>query len=242
MTKTGRVYKIVHNQSDLVYIGSTLNQLKYRWRDHKNSYKKWQNGKAGACAIYEYFDQYGVDNFTCILIKEYKVADKKQLYALEQLWINKLRCVNKQCAFQPIKKERKKQYYKDNQQQISERKKQYYDVNQQKILEKNKQYYKDNQQKLLDQKKQYYKDNQQQISEYKKQYYKDNKQKLSEKHKQYREDNQQKIKEKNKQYYDANQQKILEKTECSICKSVILKKALKRHQRSAKCRSSLNTL
>ena len=216
MTKTGRVYKIVHNQSDLVYIGSTLNQLKYRWRDHKNSYKKWPNSRT-KCAIYEYFDEYGIENFICVLIKEYEVEDRAHLRAYEQLWINKLRCVNKQCAFQPIPlKEYKKQYYKNNQQKLKEISKQYYNDNKQKLSEYKKQYRKDNQQKLKEKNKQYYKDNQQQILERVKQYQRDNQQKISEKKK--------------------------EKIECEYCASYITKQHLKRHQRSAKCRSSLNTL
>ena len=202
----GKVYRIIHKESDIQYVGSTIQKkLGQRWQNHKEAYKQWQNDKTKSCSIFEYFDQYGIENFTCILIKEYEVVDKKHLYALEQLWINKLCCVNKQCAFQPIKKERDKQYRKENKQKLSEKMKQYRKANQQQIKEKNKQYRKENKQQISEKMKQYYRANQQKLSEYK------------------------------KQYYYANQQQLLEKIECSICKSVIRKDGLKRHQRTAKC-------
>lgn len=36
---SGRVYKIIHNQSDAIYVGSTLNILKQRSQQHR----KFQN-------------------------------------------------------------------------------------------------------------------------------------------------------------------------------------------------------
>ena len=91
----GRVYKIIHNQSSICYIGSTSNKLKFRWRGHKSNYKKVAEGnKHFNCSIYKYFKKYGVENFKIILIKEYDVYDNKHLKAYEQLWINKLNCIN----------------------------------------------------------------------------------------------------------------------------------------------------
>lgn len=104
----GRVYKIIHNQSDICYIGSTFNTTRDRFRVHKYDYKQGNN----SCSISKYFEKYGVKNFKMILIKEYEVIDREHLEAYEQLWINKLNCVNKQCAFQPLKKERIKIYHK----------------------------------------------------------------------------------------------------------------------------------
>mgnify|MGYP001546348743 CR=1 FL=1 len=71
----GRVYKIIHNQSELIYIGSTINKLKYRWQQHKNNYKYWVYGRSDRshCSLYKYFLKYGIENFKIILIKEYNL-------------------------------------------------------------------------------------------------------------------------------------------------------------------------
>jgi len=115
----GTVYKIICNlDSNFVYIGSTFNQLRHRFQEHKNKYKSWLNGKGRKCSIFDYFQKYGIDNFTIIKIKEYLVCrehglDKKHLHAYEQLWINKTRnCCNKMLAFKPIIKEEIKEYCK----------------------------------------------------------------------------------------------------------------------------------
>jgi len=41
----GRVYKIIHLDSSLCYIGSTCDTLPGRWRTHKNAYKTWLSDK-----------------------------------------------------------------------------------------------------------------------------------------------------------------------------------------------------
>jgi hypothetical protein len=139
--KTGRIYKIVCNLSDDVYIGSTFNRLSDRFRRHKYGFNQYLNNKSYEMSIYPLFKQYGVENFTIILIKEYLVCDKKHLLMYEQLWINKLNCVNKVIAFQLLKKQQQKQYFEKN----KDRQRQYYHNNKIKInlqhklwLEKNK--------------------------------------------------------------------------------------------------------
>jgi hypothetical protein len=73
-------------------------RLRDRWADHKSDFKKWQKGVHCNLAIYPYFEKYQIENFKMILIKEYKVADTKQLRAYEQLWMNKIINCNKQNA------------------------------------------------------------------------------------------------------------------------------------------------
>ncbi|GMF38340.1 unnamed protein product [Phytophthora lilii] len=86
----GKIYKIIHNQSNIIYIGSTFNDLKGRFAQHKADYKRKHN-----ISIYEYFERYGIENFKIILIKEYEVIDRRHLEVYEQLWINKLKPINK---------------------------------------------------------------------------------------------------------------------------------------------------
>ncbi|DBA03254.1 TPA: hypothetical protein N0F65_011613 [Lagenidium giganteum] len=98
----GRVYRIVHLESELCYIGSTANELRFRWQGHKSAYNQWLKGKATEVSIYPHFKEHGIDKFKIILVKEYQVEDRKHLLAYEQLWISKFRktTVNKINSFE----------------------------------------------------------------------------------------------------------------------------------------------
>ena len=126
----GKVYKIVCCLTDDVYIGSTTQELRYRFRDHKNGFKQYLQGKFREVAIFQYFKTYGIENFKILLIKEYDVSDKKQLLAYEQLWMSKIKCVNKYDAFiipflQKIKyNETNKKYRQVNRAKLNEKAKQ----------------------------------------------------------------------------------------------------------------------
>tara|TARA_R110002096_G_scaffold379133_1_gene573164 strand:+ start:31 stop:594 length:564 start_codon:yes stop_codon:yes gene_type:complete len=150
---TGTVYKIICNlEHDFCYIGSTFNELRHRFQDHKKHYKIWLNNGKKKCSCFDYFQKYGIENFTIIKIKEYVCyrshkLDKKQLHAYEQLWINKTRCCNKLPAFNPIKREKQKEYREkkkeydkeyreDNKEQLKEQRKEYREKNKEQIKEK----------------------------------------------------------------------------------------------------------
>lgn len=104
----GRVYKIVHSQSDICYVGSTINELRVRWNNHK--------ALDNTCAIADHIKKHGADQFKIILIKEYEVVDRKHLLAYETLWMSKLKCINKQAAFNPLynNKQANSLYHKQN--------------------------------------------------------------------------------------------------------------------------------
>ena len=136
----GRIYKIIHNQSDVVYVGSTLNILKQRWQQHKANYKKWLNEETTQLSIYPYFQEHGIENFKLLLIKEYEVCDKAHLKAYEQLWINKLNCFNKNKAFRISKYynlEYNRLYRVENKENKAQTNKLWYESNKQRIKKKN---------------------------------------------------------------------------------------------------------
>ena len=135
--RIGKVYKIIHNQSDICYVGSTFNTLRDRWGRHR---------KTSKCAISKYIEEYGRDNFKIILIKEYEVIDRTHLEAYEQLWINKLKCINSQSAF-TIKKIAKKDYRAKNKEQINQKVQEYKEANIDKIKSYQKDYKKQNKEK-----------------------------------------------------------------------------------------------
>lgn len=97
----GRIYKIVHSQSDIVYVGITMDRLSKRWTAHKNLYVK-EKCKNSNITIYEHMVKHGVDQFKIMLIKEYDVIDSNHLKVYETLWMNKLKCVNKIPSFNPM--------------------------------------------------------------------------------------------------------------------------------------------
>lgn len=133
----GKIYKIIHSQSEIIYIGSTFNTLRNRWAKHKN---------IESTSIGKYIKEFGSNQFKIILIKEYEVVDRIHLQMYEQLWINKTKCINTQPSFKiPIlEKEKKYSYMKDyrieyrekNRKMLNEKDKQYREKNKEIIKKK----------------------------------------------------------------------------------------------------------
>lgn len=148
MTRTGRIYKIIHNQSNIVYVGSTFNLLRQRWQTHKTEFKK----NKSSTTIQKYFKKYGIENFKIILIKEYQVVDKYHLRAYEQLWINKLKSINKASTFgllkDIIKKYITKKWRKENKKKMNETKKKWNNKNKSKVIISSNKYYLKNRVKI----------------------------------------------------------------------------------------------
>ena len=173
MTAIGHIYMIITPlDNSFCYIGSTFNRLHKRFEGHKSEYKY----KYGNFSIHKYFDKYGIENFKIIKIKSYNVIrvhkkDFKHLHAYETLWISKTKnCVNKIVPFQPLKKEKDKEYYEINKEKIKE----YRDNNKERKSNYDKDYYENNKEKI----KIYQKNNKDKIREYKKKYKKNNKEKI----------------------------------------------------------------
>ena len=201
--KIGRVYKIVHNQSDLVYIGSTFNQLRFRFQQHKTK---------GNCIISKYLKEYGKENFKIILIKKYNVIDREHLHAKEQLWINKLRCINKNNCIAFLWKD----IY---------------------FLKYNKKYYYENKEYF----KEYREENKEHIKIQFKKYYQENKEYNKERHKKYYQENKERLKIKYYQNKQLIAQKNRQKIYCEICNCIITKSALYHHRKSKKHIKNLTT-
>jgi len=170
----GRIYKIVSGQTSECYVGSTFSELRYRFRQHKDNYKSWKNGKPNGCTSFDLFDKYGLDNCHMILIKEYEIEDRKHLQMYEQLWINRLKSINKQSAFviEPVLKKK-----------IAEQQKKYYEENKEERVEYQKKYYEENKEEIVEYQKKYREENKEEIAEYKKKWYEENKEEISEKRK-----------------------------------------------------------
>jgi hypothetical protein len=160
----GKIYKIVCNETKLIYIGSTAQKyLSTRLEGHKRSYKSHLDGK------YPYVTSFEIlkgCNFDIILLENCSCKDKYEMKARERYYIETLKCVNKAIPNRTIKEyyldkrdkriEQVKQYYSKNKESINEQKKEYRETNKEKIQEHSRQYYLDNKDKIKEQKKEYY--------------------------------------------------------------------------------------
>jgi hypothetical protein len=233
--KTGIVYRIEYKQDPSIrYVGSTLNELKYRWRDHKQNFNTWVNGTGGTVSIYPYFQQYGIDNFIINEIKTYSVCDRKHLQVYEQLWVNKLTCVNKSspfglvCRVKPLRAKQKKKYNEENKEARAERDKKYREEHREVLAEEKKKYYQDNKEAVLEKRKKYREENKEAIVKY-------------------REEHKEVIAEKAKEKYEKNKEAVLEKRKkekvlCLVCKTEGRRDCIRQHERSKKHQDNLTRL
>lgn len=81
----GTVYKITIKDTNLLYVGSTIQPLKKRMNTHY----------AKDSTLYPYIQQYGKDNVIIKPIKTYEVLNIYHLHTYEQLWYYKMRMLNK---------------------------------------------------------------------------------------------------------------------------------------------------
>lgn len=82
--QNGKIYKLVNNVDDEIYVGSTCQSLAKRLYWHKLS------SVGVKSPIYLHINKVGVENIKIILVEEYSCDSKIQLLARERYWINKL--------------------------------------------------------------------------------------------------------------------------------------------------------
>lgn len=199
--KQGKIYKIVSNQTEDIYIGSTVQALSVRLACHRRDYKNYKDGKHTNVTSFDIL-KYG--DAKIYLIEEYPCDNKEQLFAREGYYIKKLDCVNKQIAGRG-----KKQYHQDNKEQLNEKSKERYKNNREAILKRHKEYYEKHKEEKNRKQKEYAEKNKEKIKEYQKEYQLKNKEIIAKKEKEYRENNKEKRKE-----YIRNRNKIIYSCEC----------------------------
>ena len=150
--KNGKIYKLFSHDNDLIYIGSTTQQLSKRLADHKN--------KSKTCSkiLFENSNDVKIE-----LLENCECDNVEQLHRLEGEYIRRLDCVNKRIAGRTRKeyydenKEQMKEYRENNKEKIKEQKKEYYENNKEQI----KEYY----EKSKEKRKEYLEKNKEQIKE-----------------------------------------------------------------------------
>lgn len=83
----GKIYKIVNDINNDIYIGSTVQQLSNRMGTHR-SFSKIDKYKS---PIYTNMRGLGAQAFKIILLENYPCASKEELIAREQHWIDELK-------------------------------------------------------------------------------------------------------------------------------------------------------
>ena len=155
----GKIYKIVCNISNEIYIGSTIQTLNQRLAVHKSIKVK--------CSSYKILER---GDYKIELIKNYPCKSKWELEEEEAKYIRENECINK-----TIPHRTRKEWREENKEKIIEYKKEYYEDNKEKINKKTNEYYKNNKEKIVEQKKTFYENNKEKQLQIKKKYYEDNK-------------------------------------------------------------------
>jgi len=144
---TGNIYKIINNQNEDIYIGSTIEKLSSRMSGHRSKFRKWKEGLDDKkCMSYDMFDAVGVENCKIILIENGQFVSKPHLKMKEQYYIDTNVCINKVRAHRSEEvielqnKIRDKKYRETHRDELCEKRKLFYQENKDELCEKMKIY------------------------------------------------------------------------------------------------------
>lgn len=138
-TQTANIYKLYIDDYDIIYIGSTIRNLKTRLIEHKSRYKQNKN-LCKSCELFEYaFNNNKTVNIE--LLEEVEFNNKNELLNKEKHYILNNICINRNIPTQT-----KQEYYINNKNKILEQCKQYYLKNK----DKKRLYYLNNKTKILE--------------------------------------------------------------------------------------------
>jgi len=124
----GKIYKIVSNDTDKVYIGSTVQSLAKRIGGHRCDYRRYLKGNFYKVMS---FDIVCFPDAKIYLIEDFKCESKNELERRERHHIESMECVNKcipgrtMSEYYQANKTKIKEYYQKNKEKISIREKEY---------------------------------------------------------------------------------------------------------------------
>jgi hypothetical protein len=137
--QNSKIYVLRSHQTEKIYIGSTVNELRKRFHSHKRQYKCFLENKSNYVSSYEILKY---DDCYIELFEKYPCSDKMELHKREGEIIRSLDCVNKIVAGRTIK-----EWRKDNIEKIKQQRKEYNFKNKEKIKQQNKEWMKENKDK-----------------------------------------------------------------------------------------------
>ena len=148
--QNGKIYKIINDELNLTYYGSTCNSLYKRLSDHKH-----KTNKTNSKILFSTQTKAEI-----ILVEKFPCNDKMELHQRERFYIENNECVNK-----TIPTRTRKEYREDNKSEITEYNKEYYEKNKEKENLRCKKYKEENKEKIRAQVKQYRQDNKELMNE-----------------------------------------------------------------------------
>ena len=151
--ENGKIYKLVSNHTDKIYIGSTCKErLCQRLTKHKSCYKEWLKNDKRYISSFELFRLGDVE---IVLLENINCKTKDELHKKEREYIEKFKdiIVNK---ITPIitkieDNERNKKYRIEHKEEIKQYQKEHYENNKQELKQRNK-IYRENHKEELKQK------------------------------------------------------------------------------------------
>jgi hypothetical protein len=174
--QNGKVYKIINENNEIVYIGSTVQTLSQRYQRHDHN----------------------KPNHKIILIENYSCNSREELCMREQQLIEEHSNLLNKCRAYISKEDRKKyetKYYQNNKEHYKE----YHKVYDKKWYENNKEYKKKYREDNKEHYKEYRKNNKKLLKQKTKEYCEKNKELLKQKAKEYYQNNKNDILEKRKE-------------------------------------------
>ena len=143
-----KIYKIVSDKTDKVYIGSSIQELCKRFNSHMCEYRKWKNGKYHYVTSFEIL-QYGDARIE--LIEEYECKTEEDLLKREgEIMKEYDNRVNKVIAGRT-----REQWREANKEKIAERVKEYREANKERIAQYQKEHYEANKERIAQYQKEY---------------------------------------------------------------------------------------
>lgn len=111
----GKIYKMVNDFDDKIYVGGTCNELRIRKRGHVDRATRFPDRP-----VYQHLLPIGWNNVRMILIENYPCSSKYELNAREQYWIDELKPELNSCKttetseeyrIRKARKEGRREYY-----------------------------------------------------------------------------------------------------------------------------------
>ena len=154
----GKIYCLRSHQTDLVYIGSTVQGLAERIGGHRKDYKVWlkhTNHYVSSFELIKYDDAY------IELIENYPCNTKSELLRREGEIIRETKnCCNRRIAGRTVA-----EWFFDNKEKMTEYNTKYYQKNKEKHAERGAKWYQENKEKVAECGAKWYQENKEKLSE-----------------------------------------------------------------------------
>ena len=165
--KDGKVYKIIDNTTNNIYIGSTAqDRLCRRLQKHVSDYKQYLKGNRKCYA--SSFDILKNGDYYIELIEKVPCDSRDELTKREGHYVRTLECVNKNVPGRTMKEWQKK-YHEEHKEEIKEWRKKHYEENKEEYNKKGKEYRSKKKNKAR--RKKYCEEHKEEHKEYRKKHY-----------------------------------------------------------------------